>query len=82
MNFEIIGDEPEPWTDTPRTLTHQERTWLRVTASEGGRLEGVKLYRKLTRATLGVAVQFVDAMMAETRLREFGVETERELAGE
>lgn len=82
MKFEIIGDAPEPWTDTPRVLTHQERAWMRVATSNGGRVAGVKLYRELTRATLAVAVQFVDAMIKETQSREFDVETERELAGE
>ncbi len=60
------------WTDTPRALTPEEMVKMREAIRDGflvsGRLRGVKEYRTMTDATLGVAVRFVDALRAKEGL--------------
>jgi hypothetical protein len=65
MEFEIIGDAPD-WTDSPRALTAKEMEQMREAVQDrvlsSGRLRGIKLYREMTRATLGAAVRYVDRL--------------------
>lgn len=54
--LELDVQSSTPWTDTPRALTDEESAALRGLS----KLEAIKLYREMTRATLKAAVAFVE----------------------